>query len=68
MLIEHGEKLIAVEIKSGQTVNKDYFLSLQKWMKYSGSLPEQHYIIYKERFKSGDLNQLKCSIKKRPTI
>jgi hypothetical protein len=46
ILIEQGEKLLAVEIKSGQTVNKDYFLSLQKWMKYSDSSPDQHYIVY----------------------
>lgn len=60
MLIEHGEELIAVEIKSGQTVNKDYFLSLQKWMKYSGSSPEQRYIIYggNENFVRSGVNVL----------
>jgi hypothetical protein len=46
VLIEQGEKLIAAEIKSGQTVTKDYFSSLGKWSKYSGSSPEFQYIIY----------------------
>jgi len=45
-LIEKGENLIAVEIKAGQTVTKDYFAALEKWSRYSGSPPESEYIVY----------------------
>ena len=32
-LIEHGNNLIPVEIKSGSTVNRDYFKGLNYWLK-----------------------------------
>ncbi len=45
VLIEKGEALTAVEIKSGRTVTEDYFTSLEKWKRISGSSGKQ-YIIY----------------------
>jgi len=45
VLIEKGEHLTAVEIKSGRTVTEDYFSSLVKWRRISGSAGKQ-YIVY----------------------
>lgn len=36
LLIEHGGKLLPVEIKSGKTVTADFFTSLRKWSKLAG--------------------------------
>jgi predicted AAA+ superfamily ATPase len=43
VLIEQGDKLLPVEIKSGQTFNTDFVVGLNKWMKYAGdsALPAQ---------------------------
>lgn len=46
VLIEQVDRLIAVEIKSGLTVTRDYFAALEKWSKYSSLPPERQYIIY----------------------
>jgi hypothetical protein len=32
ILIDHGEKLDPVEIKSGQTITSDYFKGLNRWI------------------------------------
>ncbi len=45
VLIEKGEHLTAVEIKSGRTVTEDYFTSLVKWRRISGSGGKQ-YVVY----------------------
>ena len=36
LLIEQGEQLIPVEIKSGQTLTSDFLAGLQKWMRLAG--------------------------------
>ena len=36
LLIEQGEQLIPVEIKSGQTFSSDFLAGLQKWMRLAG--------------------------------
>ena len=36
LLIEQGEQLIPVEIKSGQTFSSDFLVGLQKWMRLAG--------------------------------
>lgn len=36
LLIERGEQLIPVEIKSGQTLTSDFLAGLQKWMRLAG--------------------------------
>ncbi len=43
VLIEQGEYLMPVEIKSGQTFNADFLSSLEKWARYAGdtALPSQ---------------------------
>ena len=42
-MIERGEHLVPVEIKSSQTFNADYLAGLSKWSKYAGAsaLPAQ---------------------------
>src|SRR5699024_2746526 len=44
VLIERVQRLIHVEIKSGQTVTSDYFKGLKFWNKISGT--HSGYIIY----------------------
>jgi len=45
-LIETGNKLTPIEIKSGQTVIASFFTSLEKWNTISNTQAENGYIIY----------------------
>lgn len=45
-LIERTNALIPIEIKSGQTVTKDYFTGLKKWLAIAGATAESPYVIY----------------------
>lgn len=51
-IIDRGDKLIAIEIKSAETINPSFFTSLAAWSKLSGSNPEDSIIIY-----GGEQNQ-----------
>ena len=44
LLIEHTDRLLPVEIKSGQTITDEYFRSLNTWLKISGI--DTGYVIY----------------------
>lgn len=46
MLIEDGDRLSAVEIKSGETIADDFFKGLRYFRKLSGIPPERCYLIY----------------------
>ncbi len=46
LIYEIGNDVIAVEMKSGQTVTKDYFSALEKWSKYADSPREHLYVVY----------------------
>ena len=46
VLIEKTGTLIPVEIKSGQTVTKDYFTGLKKWLTIADATTGSSYIIY----------------------
>lgn len=46
LLCEEGEKLIPIEIKSGQTITRDSFSSLQKWADGVGRLSGQPCLVY----------------------
>lgn len=46
VLIEKGEQLIPVEIKSGQTVTEDYFKSLEFWSRLTKTKAKPGYVIY----------------------
>lgn len=51
-LIEKGTQLIPVEIKSGKTINSDFFDGIEYWNNLSMSDPSGGFIVY-----SGDQNQ-----------
>ena len=46
VLIEKTGTLIPVEIKSGQTVTKDYFTGLKKWLTIADATTGSSYVIY----------------------
>lgn len=52
LLIETPEKMIPIEIKSGQTITSDYFKGLKYYNNLSGGSHEDSYIIY-----GGNLDQ-----------
>lgn len=45
-IVEKAEKLLAIEIKSGFSYNKDFFNNLNYWAKISGGNMEDNYLIY----------------------
>jgi predicted AAA+ superfamily ATPase len=45
-LIDRGEKLIPIEIKSGKTYTKDFFKGLNYWNKLSGNSLESSFVVY----------------------
>lgn len=53
VILDQGDKLVPIEIKSGQTITPDYFKGLQKWLEIAG-LPPSHpaWIVY-----AGQANQ-----------
>jgi hypothetical protein len=46
VVIEHGQKLMPVEIKSGKTVARDFFSGLEKWTAMAGDLTFSPTLIY----------------------
>ena len=46
LLIDHGTHLSPLEIKSGQTINKDYFKGLDFWRKLAGEPSRQAWLVY----------------------
>lgn len=46
MLIDQGDALHAVEIKSGTTIRRDFFYGLRKFKKYSGISTKNCYLVY----------------------
>lgn len=55
LIIEIGETLIPVEIKSGQTITEDYFKGINKWLKFADPKAKP-YLVYagdKEYVRSG---------------
>lgn len=45
-LVEKGERLIPIEIKSGMTPNPDFFSNLIKWNKFSNTGISNNFVIY----------------------
>jgi uncharacterized protein len=45
-ILENGNELTPVEIKSAQTYNEDFFRNLIYWNKLSGNVSERSYVIY----------------------
>lgn len=46
LILEAGEKLDAIEIKSGQTIAPDFFSSLKRWGKLAGQADLPAWLIY----------------------
>lgn len=46
LLIESASGLMPVEIKSGQTLNRDFFTGLQRWTALAGAMAEKPTLIY----------------------
>lgn len=46
VVIEQGDTLIPVEIKAGQTVTRDYFRGLEKWLQIAGNSAGRPRIVY----------------------
>ena len=46
LLIESGGGLIPIEIKSGQTLNRDFFTGLERWNALAGSMARNPTLIY----------------------
>lgn len=45
-IIEHAGKLLAIEIKAGQTISRSFFKGLTWWNELSNNDPENSYLIY----------------------
>lgn len=45
-LIDLGIRLVPIEIKSGETINADFFRSIANWAPIANANPEDGYIIY----------------------
>ncbi len=61
VLAEHGEALLPIEIKSGQTVTRDYLIGLQKWLALAGAFASKPLLIY-----AGDSRHTRSGIEIRP--
>jgi hypothetical protein len=46
LLVDSGSKVLPIEIKSGQTVNTDFFKGLEYWRKLTGLLDSPAALIY----------------------
>ncbi len=46
LLIDHGTQLSPLEIKSGQTINKDYFKGLDFWRELAGKIAGKAWLVY----------------------
>jgi predicted AAA+ superfamily ATPase len=55
LLIDEGTDVTAVEIKSGETVNDDYFRGLRKWRTWKKDTAAGAYVVYggEEMFRQG---------------
>ncbi|PLY14515.1 MAG: AAA family ATPase [Sedimenticola sp.] len=57
LLIDHGTHLSPLEIKSGQTINPDYFKGLDFWRKLAGETAGQAWLVY-----GGDTRQTRSDV------
>ena len=57
VLIEHGDKLMPVEIKSGQTFTSDFLAGLNKWARYAGDKALPAHLVY-----GGDENMTRSGV------
>jgi len=57
VLIEQGEQLMPVEIKSSQTFHSDFLAGLTKWAKYAGATALPAQLVY-----GGDLSMTRQGV------
>ncbi len=57
LLIDHGTHLSPLEIKSGQTINRDYFKGLEFWEKLAGETAGKAWLVY-----GGDSRQTRTDV------
>ncbi|MEN8133761.1 MAG: ATP-binding protein [Pseudomonadota bacterium] len=57
LLIDHGTHLSPMEIKSGQTINRDYFKGLEFWKKLAGESAGRAWLVY-----GGDIRQTRSDV------
>jgi len=53
-IVEQGEKLLPLEIKSGQTITHDFFKGLKYWFKISKTTGKDAYLVY-----GGEMDQIR---------
>jgi len=46
LILERGRELVPVEIKSGATVNRDYFKGMDRWEALSGDTETPKWVVY----------------------
>ena len=46
VVIELGEKLLPIEIKSSQTFHADFLNGLTKWVRYAGNAATPAHLVY----------------------
>lgn len=46
IIVDQGLSLVPLEIKSGQTINADYFTGLRKWLTWAGAEAGKPYLVY----------------------
>ncbi|MBN7796062.1 ATP-binding protein [Parahaliea mediterranea] len=63
LLIDHGTHLSPLEIKSGQTINKDYFKGLEFWQKLAGETAGKAWLVY-----GGDTRQIRSNVTVLPWL
>lgn len=57
LVIDHGTNLSPLEIKTGQTINQDYFKGLNFWRKLAGETAGQAWLVY-----GGDTRQSRSDV------
>jgi predicted AAA+ superfamily ATPase len=46
LVLEQGDKLLPIEIRSGQTFNSDFLTGLNKWVRYAGDAAMPAHLVY----------------------
>jgi uncharacterized protein len=57
IIIEQGNSLIPLEVKSGQTIIRDFFTGLTKWISLAGASAATPYLVY-----GGDEDQVRSGV------
>jgi hypothetical protein len=46
ILIDQGQQLVPVEVKSGETIASDYFTGLSRWVSLAGREAGRAWVVY----------------------